>query len=145
MSGQTESASRRTAPRWGVWVFGLVIALAVWSMLMTFAAALILFPIYDLTPALVLGAALLTRRWNGVPRRWFGVASVLAAIMVLQWVPWYVWLFGQHFPDGDVLSVLTWIYAVELLVLVILVIVISVLSIRGIRNAVPLDVPSIES
>jgi len=143
MPGPTKSAPKRLAPRGGVWVFGLVIPIAIWSMLTTFAAALSLFPIYDLTPALVLGAALLTRRWDGVPRRWFGVASVLAAIMALQWIPWYVWLFGQHFPGTDVLNVLTSIYAIELLALVILVIVVSALSIRGIRRGRAVDVAAL--
>jgi len=129
-----ESASKRRAPRWGVWLFGFGIPIAIWSMLTTLAAAMGVWPVFDLTPALVLGAALLTRRWSGVSARWFGIASVLAAVMALQWIPWYVWMFRQSWPSIEVLNVLTSAYAAELLVLVGLVIVVSTLSIRGIRR-----------
>ena len=151
MPGPTKSAPKRLAPRWGVWVFGFGIPIAIWSMLTTFAAAMGVWPVFDLTPALVLSAALLTRRWSGVSTRWFGVASVLAAVMALQWIPWYVWMFRQSWPSIEVLKVLTSAYAVELLVLVGLVIVVSALSIRGIRReravdiAAPVDALIVES
>ena len=151
MSAPAESGSKRSAPRWGVWVFGLGIPLVIWSMLTTLAAAMGVWPVFDLTPALVLGAALLTRRWSGVPARWLRVASVLAAVMALQWIPWYVWMFRQSWPSIEVLKVLTSAYAVELLVLVGLVIVVSALSIRGIRReravdiAAPVDALIVES
>ena len=143
MPGPTESGSKRGAPRWGAWVFGLGIPIVIWSMLTTLAAAMGVWPIFDLTPALVLGAALLTRRWSGVPARWVRVASVLAAVMALQWVPWYVWMFRQSWPSIEVLSVLTWAYAVEMLVLVGLFIVVSALSIRGIRRERAVDVAAL--
>jgi hypothetical protein len=140
MPGPTKSAPKRLAPRWEVWVFGLGIPIVIWSMLTTFAAAMGVWPVFDLTPALVLGAALLTRRWSGVSTRWFGVASVLAAVMALQWIPWYVWMFRQSWPSIELLKVLTSVYAVELLVLVGLVIVVSALSIRGIRRERAVDI-----
>jgi len=143
MPGPTKSAPKHDAPRWGVWVFGLGIPIVIWSMLTTFAAAMGVWPVFDLTPALVLGAALLTRRWSGVSARWFRVASVLAAVMALQWVPWYVWMFRQSWPSIELLSVLTWAYAVELLVLVGLVVVVSALSIRGIRRERAVDVAAL--
>jgi len=143
MSGPTKSAPKHDAPRWGAWVFGLGIPIAIWSMLMTFAAAIGVWPVFDLTPALVLGAALLTRRWSGVSTRWFGAASVLAAVMALQWIPWYVWMFRQSWPSIDVLNVLTWIYAIELLLLVAMVVVVSALSIRGIRRERAVDVAAL--
>ena len=40
MSGPTKSAPKHDAPRWGAWVFGLGIPIAIWLMLMTFAAAI---------------------------------------------------------------------------------------------------------
>lgn len=143
MPGPTKSAQKHSAPRWGVWVFGLAIPIAIWSMPMTFAAAIGVWPVFDLTPALVLGAALLTRRWSGVSTRWFGAASVLAAVMALQWIPWYVWMFRQSWPSIEVLNVLTWAYAVELLVVVGLMVVVSALSIRGIRRERAVDVAAL--
>ena len=44
MSGPTKSASKHDAPRWGAWVFGLGIPIAIWLMLMTFAAAIGVWP-----------------------------------------------------------------------------------------------------
>ena len=143
MPGPTKSAPKRLAPRWGVWVFGLVIPVAVWSMLMTAAAAMGVWPIFDLTPALVLGAALLIRRWSGVPRRWLRIVSVLAAVMALQWVPWYVWMFRQSWPGMAVLNVLIWAYVVEMLALVGLFIVVATLSIRAIRRERAVDVAAL--
>ena len=143
MPGPTKSAQKSLAPRWGAWVFGLGIPIVIWSMLTTFAAAMGVWPVFDLTPALVLAVALLTRRWSGVSTRWFGVASVLAAVMALQWIPWYVWMFRQSWPGIELLSVLTSAYAVELLVLVGLVVVVSALSIRGIRRERAVDVAAL--
>jgi hypothetical protein len=140
MSGPTKSAPKHDAPRWGVWVFGLGIPIVIWSTLTTAAAAMGVWPIFDLTPALVLAAALLTRRWSGVPRRWVRIVSVLAAVMALQWVPWYVWMFRQSWPGMAVLNVLIWAYVVEMLALVGLFIVVATLSIRAIRRERAVDV-----
>jgi Ni,Fe-hydrogenase I cytochrome b subunit len=135
MTDQTQSVSKRQAPGWGVWIFGLAIPIAIWSMLSTFAMAMGIAPLFDLTPALVLGIALLTRRWDGVATRWFAGASILAGVMALQWIPWYWWMLSGRFPGSDALNNPAMAYAIELLVLVILVIVASGLSIRGIRRS----------
>jgi hypothetical protein len=134
MPGPTESASKHPAPRWGVWLFGLAIPIAIWSMFSTLVMAMGVFAIFDFTPALLLGLALLTRRWSGISTRGFGVAAVLAGVMLLQWVPWYVWMFSQRWPDLGVINILSEVYALELLALVVLVLVASVRSIRGIRR-----------
>jgi hypothetical protein len=42
---------------------------------------------------LVLGVAFLSRRWDGVDKKWFTVSAVVAAVILVEWIAWDVWYY----------------------------------------------------
>jgi hypothetical protein len=53
----------------------------------------LVFPLFDPTPVFVLVVAFLSRRWDGVDKKWFTVSAVVAAVMLVEWIAWDVWYY----------------------------------------------------
>ncbi|MDO9557329.1 MAG: hypothetical protein Q7J82_07090 [Coriobacteriia bacterium] len=100
--------------------------------------------LFDPTPLFVAIAILVAWRWNGVSRKWFAKAGVLAAVMSLEWIAWHVRLsqtpgsttmYGFQQQTYALAARLLSFYLAEGLLLLIACVVASTLSINGICRA----------
>jgi hypothetical protein len=80
-------------PAWAPWLLGLALPVAVLMELGALIVAGLVFPLFDPTPILVLVVALLSRRWDGVDKKWFTVSAVVAAVILVEWIAWDVWYY----------------------------------------------------
>lgn len=88
----TERQGRRPPP-WAPWLLGLALPIAVILELLALISAAVVFPLFDLAPLFVLLVALLSYRWAGVSKKWLTASSVLAAVMLVEWIAWDVWYY----------------------------------------------------
>jgi hypothetical protein len=132
MSDPNLLATRDRAPRWAVPALLLGVPIAVLCAFQSLGAALSIGPLFDFTPAVVLVSTALSWRWGGASKQWFRAAGLLALLMTVEWIPWYVWIRTQ---PVEWLNVAFEVYFVQGCLLLVLYLVASVRSIIGIRRA----------
>ena len=89
---QLNTQGQRNAP---AAASGVLLAAPVVALLLAayaLATALMVFPLGDLTPVLVLALSLIARRWEGARTRLFDLSAAFAGLAVLEWVLAYVYL-----------------------------------------------------
>lgn len=89
---QLSTQAQRSAPAAASWVLLVAPVVALLAAAYALAVALMVFPLGDLTPVLVLAVSLVARRWDGARARLFDLSAALAGLAVLEWVLAYVYL-----------------------------------------------------
>lgn len=92
LGAAASAAPRRAVLAIAAW---LLLAAPVIALLMAYyalALAVLIFPLGDLAPLLVLAVSLLARRWHAVRSRLFDVSAALAGVAVLEWVAAYAYV-----------------------------------------------------
>jgi hypothetical protein len=92
----SRAANERRAthpPAWAPWLLGLALPVAVLLELGALTVAGLVFPLFDPTPVFVLAVVVLSRRWDGVDKKWFTASAVVAAVMLVEWIAWDVWYY----------------------------------------------------
>lgn len=159
MSDATRGIARRPAPNWAVWFLVLSIPTALLAVFVSVVAAGVVFPLFDLTPAVVLVVACVSRRWEGAWTRGFAAASAVAAVMVVEWVAWDVWFlrglfagssYGFERVVSELVNSLSSVYLVEVgvvLALFFAAVVITTVRIKRLvsHDRVPATVPGLPS
>ncbi len=87
----------KTAPAWAPGLLKLALPIAIALEILALVVATLVFPVGDLMPLFVLVVAILSRRWAGVATKWFAGASVLAVLLLVEWVAWDAWYYTQVF------------------------------------------------
>ena len=87
----------KTPPSWAPGLLKLALPIAIGLEILALVVATLVFPVGDLMPLFVLVVALLSRRWAGVVTKWFTGASVLAVLLLIEWIGWDAWYYTQVF------------------------------------------------
>jgi hypothetical protein len=87
----------KTPPAWAPGLLTLALPTAIALEILALVVATLVFPVGDLMPLFVLAVAILSRRWAGVATKWFAGASVLAVLLLIEWVARDVWYYTQVF------------------------------------------------
>lgn len=143
LSDTIEIVGGPRTPSWAIWFLVLAVPIACISALVSIVAAGVVAPLFEFTPVIVLGIALMARRWEGSSRGWLRATAIFAVIMAVEFVVWEGWFLhalntpgalGAGFLGTNVMDVAPLYYLFELCVLLILLGVASVRSIVGIRR-----------
>ncbi len=138
------------APGWASWMFATAPLIALVSATFSAAAAVLIVPLFDLTPLIVLVVVASTRPWRGVARTWLMITAVVAAVMVIEWACAYT-MFALSGGSIDtffgaraisILSAIWWIYPAQLVLLLLVFGFGAVASFIGIRKAGTCDAVS---
>jgi hypothetical protein len=115
---------------------------ALFSAVITVALAVLIVPLFDLTPLLALVVVASTGPWRGVARAWLNTAAAVAGVMVVEWVFAYT-LFAlsggsvSTFFGARMVGILTWvwwIYPAQLVLLLLVFGFAAAVSLFGIRR-----------
>lgn len=129
MSNADSGVAARPAPKWATWFLALAIPAALLAACTSLVAAAAVFPLFDMTPAVVLVVVFASRRWEGTAKRLMVASGVLAVLAVVQWLVWDLWFvyglfgsstYGFEQTVSDLVTTLTPVYLVELGVLLAL-------------------------
>jgi hypothetical protein len=131
------------APGWASWVFAITPLVALVSATFSAAVAVLIVPLFDFTPLLVLVVVASTRPWRGVERTWLKIAAGLAVAMVFQWAGAYTVfaLYGGSIdaffgaPAISILNRIWWIYPAQLVLLLLVFGFAAAASLIGIHRA----------
>jgi hypothetical protein len=130
------------APGWASWMFATAPMVALLSAAFSVALAVLIVPLLDLTPLLVVMVFASTGRWRGVARTCLNIATAVAGVMVLEWACAYT-IFAlsggsiSTFFGAWAIGLLTavwWVYPAQLVVLLVAFSLAAVASFVGVRK-----------